>query len=288
VNTEQFNQWCESSFQPSSTSNPQKPLIMGVLNITPDSFSDGGQYFQIEQALEQAHRMISAGADIIDIGGESSKPGARMVSCEEEFLRVIPVIKELQVESEICISIDTTKPQIMAAAVNAGASIINDIAGFRSQESLAMAAGLDVPLCLMHMQGEPQTMQNNPRYPNNDVIAAINLFFEQRIEACLEAGIKCKNLILDPGFGFGKTIEHNLHVLKQIAKFKKHQRPLMLGVSRKSTLGLILNAPVDRRLVGGLAIAVFASLQGVEIIRTHDVEETNQALVMVQAIKDCQ
>jgi dihydropteroate synthase len=281
VNTEQFKQWCESY----PTDNLNKPLIMGVLNVTPDSFSDGGQYLQLEHALMQAHRMIAAGADLIDIGGESSKPGALLVSCEEELARVIPVIKQLRRESEICISIDTTKAQVMHEAVNAGASMINDIAGFRSAESFAMAAELDVPLCLMHMQGDPETMQDNPCY-QEDVVDEINVFFEHHIDFCVAAGIKRKNLILDPGFGFGKTVEHNLEIVNKITKFKQHNRPLMLGVSRKSSLGAILKAPVDKRLAGGLAIAVFAALQGVAIIRTHDVAETNQALTMVEAINN--
>jgi dihydropteroate synthase len=259
---------------------------MGVLNVTPDSFSDGGQYYQLEKALSQAHRMIAAGADLIDVGGESSQPGALSVSCDKELSRIIPVIKQLRTESEICISVDTTKVQVMHAAVYAGASIINNIAGFSSEESLAMAAKLDVPLCLMHMQGEPQTMQNDPRY-QHDVVDEINRFFEQRIDACLAAGIKRTNLILDPGFGFGKTVAHNLYIVNKIAKFKQHNLPLMLGVSRKSTLGTILNASVDKRLAGGLAIAVFAALEGVAIIRTHDVAETTQALTMIQAISAC-
>ncbi|NSL18077.1 dihydropteroate synthase [Tatlockia micdadei] len=257
---------------------------MGVLNVTPDSFSDGGRYYQIEQAIEYAHQMISEGADIIDVGGESSKPGALPVSCDEELERVIPVIKQLRKESDVCISIDTTKAQVMHEAINTGASIINDIAGFRSEEALAMAVKLDVPLCLMHMQGEPQDMQHNPLY-RHDVVDEINFFFQQRIERCVAAGVKRKNIILDPGFGFGKTPQHNMRIVNQISKFKQHNLPVMLGVSRKSTLGIILNTPVDRRLAGGLAIAVFSALHGVAMIRTHDVAETHQALTMVQAIK---
>ncbi len=256
---------------------------MGVLNITPDSFSDGGRYYQLEHALSRAHQMIAEGADIIDIGGESSKPGALPVSCEEELKRVVPVIKRLRAESDICISIDTTKARVMHEAIYSGASIINDIAGFRSDESLAMAVKLDVPLCLMHMQGEPQKMQNNPQY-QDDVVDEINFFFQQRIERCVAAGIKRKNLILDPGFGFGKTPQHNMRIIHQMSKFQQHHLPVMIGVSRKSTLGVILNTPVEKRIAGGLAIAVFSALHGVSILRTHDVAETNQALIMVQAI----
>ncbi|CDZ75944.1 Dihydropteroate synthase [Legionella massiliensis] len=285
MNIEEFKIWCESYDQAFSIGSHQKPLIMGVLNVTPDSFSDGGKYYQLQPALEHARQMIIDGADLIDIGGESSKPGARPVSWEEELDRVIPVIRQLRTETDICISIDTTKAQVMHAAISEGASIINDIAGFRSRESLAMAAQLDVPLCLMHMQGEPLTMQDAPNY-QLDVEEELNLYFEQKIATCVAAGIKAKNLIIDPGFGFGKTVEHNMRIVKQLAKFKRHNRPIMLGVSRKSTLGAILNAPVDKRLAGGLALAVYASLQGVSIIRTHDVAETNQALLMVQAINE--
>ncbi|MBA2709145.1 MAG: dihydropteroate synthase [Tatlockia sp.] len=258
---------------------------MGVLNVTPDSFSDGGKYFTHEKAMIKAQQMIEAGADMIDIGGESSKPGAATVSCEEELTRVIPIIKEIRKESDICLSIDTTKAQVMHEAVAAGASMINDISGFRSNESLALAVKLDVPLCIMHMQGNPETMQNKPFYSQN-LIEELNQFFKQRIATLIAAGIKRQNLIIDPGFGFGKTVEHNMELVNRIAEFKRHDLPLMLGVSRKCSLGLILNAPVNRRLSGGLAIAVFAALQGVAIIRTHDVEETNQAFIMLQAIKE--
>lgn len=284
MNIEQFKQWCEFHSQSALTTNQQKPLIMGVLNVTPDSFSDGGCYYELECAVARAHKMIAEGADIIDVGGESSKPGALPVSCSEELARVIPVIERLRAESNICISVDTTKAQVMRDAVYAGASIINDITALTSDESLVMAAKLDVPLCLMHMQGEPQTMQNHPQY-TQDVVDEINMFFQQRIEVCVAAGIKHKNLILDPGFGFGKTPEHNMRLVNQLAKLQQHNLPVMLGVSRKSTIGTVLESPVDKRLVGGLAIAIFAVLQGVAMIRTHDVAETNQALVMVQAIK---
>jgi dihydropteroate synthase len=283
VNTEQFKQWCQTYSYAELAHSFPKPLVMGVLNITPDSFSDGGNYYLQQSALAHAHQMIAEGADLIDIGGESSRPGASPLSCEEELARVIPVIKQLREESEICISIDTTKAQVMHTAIKAGASIINDITGFRSTESLAIAAELDVPLCLMHMQGEPLTMQNAPQY-KQDVVDEVNGFFEQRKNACLAAGVKRENLIFDPGFGFGKTVEHNMSIVKQIATFHQHGRPLLLGVSRKSSLGTILNAPVDKRLAGGLAVAVYAALQGVAMIRTHDVAETNQALLMVQAI----
>lgn len=286
MNIEQFKQWCEFQHTlPSLDTQPTKPLIMAVLNITPDSFSDGGNYVQLESAIEQAHKMISEGADLIDIGGESTRPGALGISSEEELARVLPVIRRLRSESDICISIDTRKARVMHEAVKAGASIINDISALSGEGALEVAAQLEVPICLMHMQGEPGTMQNFPYY-SQDVVEEINLFFQQRIEDCVAAGIKPKHLILDPGFGFGKKPEHNLRLVKQLAKFKQHKLPLMLGVSRKSTLGEILKSPVEKRLVGGLAIAVIAALQGVAMIRTHDVAETNQALIMTQAINE--
>lgn len=285
MNTAQFKQWCESYSSFALTNKLQKPLIMGVLNVTPDSFSDGGLYFQPENALERALQMIGEGADLIDIGGESTRPGAQAISCDEELSRVIPVIQQIRKRSDICISIDTKKAQVMHEAIHAGASIINDISGFQSDRSLAMAVELDVPLCLMHMQGAPQDMQNNPQY-TQDVVDEINLFFQQRIETCLAAGIKRKNLILDPGFGFGKTPQHNMRIINQMTKFQQHKLPIMIGVSRKSTLGVILNSSVEKRLAGGLAIAVYSALHGVAMIRTHDIAETNQALTMVQAINE--
>jgi dihydropteroate synthase len=286
VNKEQFERWCE--LYPSLLAKPemQKPLIMGILNITPDSFSDGGQYYNAPQrAVARAQQMIVEGADIIDVGGESSRPGALPVSSADEMARVIPVIKALRMESDTCISIDTTKAEVMAAAVAAGASIVNDISALSESGSLTMAASLNIPICLMHMQGKPQGMQNNPRY-SGDVVDEVNLFFQQRVERCLNAGIKKKHLILDPGFGFGKSPEHNLRLVSCFAAFQQHNLPLMLGVSRKSTLGYLTGKPVNERLGSGLAIALFAMLQGVGVIRTHDIAETHQVLLTMQAIKN--
>ncbi|WP_028389120.1 dihydropteroate synthase [Legionella fairfieldensis] len=284
MNTEQFKQWCEFySHFPLKAHQQQSPLIMGILNVTPDSFSDGGYYYEKSHALVQARKMIAAGADIIDIGGESSRPGATRVNEAEELERVVPVIEQLRAESDICISIDTTKPQVMSEAVYAGAAMINDITALRNEEALVTAAELDVPVCLMHMQGEPQTMQKEPQYAQG-VIHEVNRFFTQRIQICLAAGIKPHHIILDPGFGFGKMPVHNLQIVGQFTSFQQHQLPLMLGVSRKSTLGMILDSPVNKRLAAGLAVAVFTALQGVAIIRTHDVAETKQALEMVNAI----
>lgn len=256
---------------------------MGVLNITTDSFSDGGQFLSINRACEHALQLISQGADIIDIGGESTKPGALHVSLETELNRVVPVIEHIRKYSDICISIDTYKPQVMQAAVAAGANIINDIYALRQEGALAMAAQLAVPICLMHMQGHPQTMQNNPEYPQG-VVSEISQFFAERIQLCREAGISTSNLLIDPGFGFGKSVGHNLNLLYNLKQFYSFNCPLLLGVSRKSSIGAILNKEVGERLIGGIALSVFAALNGVALLRTHDVEETSQALNIIDEV----
>ncbi len=280
----QFNQWCEFYNRLPLEKNSSPPLIMGILNITPDSFSDGGRYETTAQAVERALEMINEGADLIDIGGESSRPGALKVSEAEELARVIPVIEKLAATHSICISIDSTKPAVMKAAVEAGAGVINDIHALASKKTRSLIAALKVPVCLMHMRGRPITMQKNPDY-ELAIEQEINYFFEKRITACLEAGIERHKLILDPGFGFGKTVEHNMQLVKAISCFHKHQLPLMLGVSRKSTIGLVLEKPVEERLIGGLTLAIFAALQKVALIRTHDVSETKQAFKMLEALK---
>jgi dihydropteroate synthase len=256
---------------------------MGILNVTPDSFSDAGCFFHQQAALDRACVMIEEGADIIDIGGASSRPGAQPVSTEEELARVIPVIERLHAISDICISIDTDNAVVMSAAVHAGAGMINDIRALRAEHALSTAAGLNVPICLMHMQGNPATMQHNPSY-TGDVIDEINQFFRQRIHACEQFGIPPQHMILDPGFGFGKSVHHNLLILKRLAEFNSHRRPILLGVSRKNTLGVVLQKSVSERLSAGLAAAVYTALQGVGIMRTHDVSETVQALSMLDAI----
>ncbi len=256
---------------------------MGVLNITPNSFSDGGCFLDRGHATRRAEEMIVEGVDIIDIGGESSRPGAEPASCAEELARVIPVIESIRAASDVCISIDTCKAEVMEAAVMAGATLINDISALTGVGSLAVARRLKVPVCLMHMQGTPQLMQNNPHY-SRDIVDEINDFFLQRIHVCLQAGIPREHLILDPGFGFGKWVPHNLSIVNRLREFQHHNLPLLLGVSRKSTIGAVLQKPVLERLPGGLAIAVLAALQGVSIIRTHDVAATSQALQMIHAI----
>lgn len=256
---------------------------MGILNVTPDSFSDGGHFLSVENACDQAYKLIAEGADLIDIGGESTKPGAKKVPAEIELTRVIPVIEQIRKYSDVCISIDTYKPEVMEAAVNAGAQVINDIYALRVEGSLICAAKLGVPVCLMHMQGNPQNMQFNPEYPNG-VITEIRQFFAERIKACENAGIKKTNLILDPGFGFGKLVENNLQLMNGLENFHDFNAPLLLGVSRKSTIGALLSKDVGERLVGSIALAVYAAIKGVGIIRTHDVDETNQALQLIEAV----
>ena len=284
MNSEQFRQWCQSRASDAESVNDiSKPLIMGVLNVTPNSFSDGGYYLEIENAYHRALEMIAHGADIIDVGGESSYPGAEAVSCDDELARVIPIIERLRDASAICISIDTYKADVMREAVAAGASLINDIKALTDIGALDVAASLNVPVCLMHMQGVPLSMQDNPHYAH-DVVDEINQFFQKRIKACLHAGIRRERLILDPGFGFGKSVQHNLRIVKRLSEFQQHHLPLLLGVSRKSTIGAVLQKTVTERLTGGIATVIFAALQGVSIIRTHDVNETNQALQMVHAI----
>ncbi len=278
MNSRQFTEWLQAPSRP-------KPLIMGILNVTPNSFYDGGRYQQLECAVERANQMIDAGADIIDVGGESSKPGAFPISTSEELARVIPIIKRLREQNDIMLSIDTTKASVMSEAIIAGATMINDITALADQDALYCAAEANVPVCLMHMQGMPLTMQTNPQY-QIDVVEQINQFFQQRIEACLKRGIAKSNLILDPGFGFGKLHQHNLRIVQQLANFRYHNLPLLLGVSRKSTLGNLLNQPVNERMVPGLTMAIFAVLQGVAIIRTHDVRETKEAFMTLNAL-DC-
>lgn len=284
MNSKQFLDWlaCQQGQSP-VLNHLEKPLIMGILNVTPDSFSDGGKFLSMDRACEQAFHLISQGADIIDVGGESAKPGAAPVPVDVELNRVIPVIKYLRAHSDICISIDTNKPAVMEAAIAAGANMINDIYALRAEGALAMAAKLAVPVCLMHMQGEPQNMQDNPSYPNG-VYTAVSEFFAERIDACTQAGIERRHLILDPGFGFGKQVQDNLFLIKRLDSFLAFGMPLLLGVSRKSTVGAVLAKEVNGRLMGSVALAVYAALKGVGIIRTHDVDETNQALHMIDMV----
>ncbi len=254
---------------------------MGVLNVTPDSFSDGGLYVDHEKALSQAQRMISEGANIIDIGGESTRPGAMKISEQEEIERVVPVIKVLREEHpEISLSIDSRHPEVMAAALHAGADFINDVNALQAEGALDVAVEYDVPVCLMHMQGTPETMQKNPQYDN--VVQSVLDFFEQRVEACMRAGVDPDKIILDPGIGFGKTVDHNMRLIKNISTLKQMGFPVLIGVSRKSMFKTLLDRDVDQRLAGSLAVAQFAYFQGADYFRVHDVAETRDVLTMSQ------
>lgn len=284
MNSEHFSDWLESMSQSLSNRACKKPLIMGIVNITEDSFSDGGAFLSPKKACAHALTLIEQGADIIDIGGESSRPGAHKIPVETELNRVIPVIKYIRAHSDVCISVDTYKPEVMFEAVKAGANIINDIYALQFPGALDAAKELEVTVCLMHMQGEPHTMQLNPQYPQG-LMTQLQAFFQERIEACDKAGINKNKLILDPGIGFGKRLEDNLRILRCLEEFHSFNIPLLIGVSRKSMIGAILNKAVDERLIGGIALAVYATMQGVGIIRTHDVDETNQAVNLINKVR---
>ncbi len=259
-----------------------QPRIMGILNITPDSFSDGGKFVRREQAIEQALRMVEEGAAIIDIGGESTRPGAAEVSLEEELARVIPLVETLAPVLSVPISVDTSKPEVMRAAASAGAGMINDVYALRREGALEAAAQTGLPVCLMHMQGEPRTMQAEPHY--GDVVAEVQAFLRERIAACEAAGIDRERILLDPGFGFGKSLQHNLSLLKHLAGFHALGAPLLVGMSRKSMIGGVLDVPLEQRLHGSVAAATMAALQGAQLIRVHDVQATADALKMVAAV----
>lgn len=260
------------------------PRVMGILNVTPDSFSDGGRFTVPGQAVAHAVAMVEAGAAIIDVGGESTRPGAAEVPEDVELERVVPVIEALRDAVDVPLSVDTRKPGVMQAAVAAGAGLVNDIMALREPGALATAAALGVPVCLMHMQGTPRTMQEAPAY--DDVVAEVNSFLAERADACLAAGIARERILLDPGFGFGKTTEHNLRLLQRLDTLVAHGYPVLAGLSRKSLIGNVLGLPVDKRLYPGLALAVIAVWHGAAIIRTHDVAATCQAIEMCRAVRD--
>lgn len=256
---------------------------MGILNVTPDSFSDGGQFVDVAKAVAHAQKMLSEGAEIIDIGGESTRPGAPEVPAEKEKRRVLPVIERLRAETQAIISIDTQKPEVAEAALESGAQIVNDIAANREDDAMwRLVAASGAGYVAMHMQGTPQTMQANPHY--SDVVADVNSFFAERLQRLAAAGVSSDQTALDIGIGFGKTLEHNLQLLAGLRHFTKHQRPLLLGVSRKSFIGRLLGLEVDERLPAALACTVDAIGQGANIIRTHDVAETCRAIRMAEAV----
>ena len=255
-----------------------RPAVMGILNITPDSFSDGGVFLSRENAIAHARRMTEAGADIIDVGGESTRPGAQPVSVQEEMDRVIPVIEALHEKISLPISIDTSKPEVMRAAVAAGAGFINDVRALRDAGALEAAASLHVPVCLMHMQGEPRRMQENPSY--RDVVADVGDFLRARLQAAQAAGIPAQRLVIDPGFGFGKTLEHNLELLRGLKKLQSLGVPILVGLSRKSLIGKALGLPVEGRLQASVALALMAVQNSARLVRVHDVGPTVEALRM--------
>jgi len=252
------------------------PHTMGILNVTPDSFSDGGRFNQFDHALRHIEAMLEAGTSILDIGGESTRPGAADVTEEQELERVVPIIEAIRQRFDCWISIDTSKALVMTEAVNAGADLINDVRALREEGALKAAAKANVPICLMHMQGQPRTMQTQPHY--DDLITDVSEFLVERISACEKAGIAREKLLLDPGYGFGKSLEHNYQLLAHLDKFHQFGLPLLVGMSRKSMISKLLNKQPNECLVGSLACATIAAMKGAQIIRVHDAQETVDAL----------
>ncbi|WP_315309125.1 dihydropteroate synthase [Pantoea vagans] len=259
------------------------PHVMGILNVTPDSFSDGGKHNALVDALTHTNEMVNAGATIIDVGGESTRPGADEVSVEEELERVIPVIEAIAQRFEVWISVDTSKADVIREAARVGAHIINDVRSLSEPGALEAAAATGLPVCLMHMQGEPRTMQQAPVYEN--ILSEVDTYFAQQIARCEAAGIKKEKLILDPGFGFGKNLSHNYELLAHLSDFHHFGLPLLVGMSRKSMIGQLLNVGPSQRLTGSLSCAVIAAMQGAQIIRAHDVKETAEAMRVVEATR---
>lgn len=259
------------------------PQVMGILNVTPDSFSDGGTHNTPAKALEHARKMIAEGATIIDIGGESTRPGAAEVSPEQEAERVVPVVAAIARESDVWISVDTSKALVIREAANAGAHILNDIRSFSDPGALQAAAQSGLPVCVMHMQGEPRTMQQAPHYQN--VVREVYAYLEEQVARCTAAGIEKNHIILDPGFGFGKTLAHNYQLLDKLDVFHNLGLPVLAGMSRKSMIGQLMDIPPDERVAGSVACAVIAAMKGAQIIRVHDVKETVQAMKVVEATR---
>ena len=257
--------------------------VMGILNATPDSFSDGGRYSQLDAALRHAQEMVAAGATLIDVGGESTRPGARPVSPAEEVDRVAPVVERIARELDVIISVDTSTPEVIVQSARLGAGLINDVRSLRRPGALGAAATTGLPVCLMHMLGEPGDMQDNPHY--QDLIGEVSAFLADRMERCEAAGIPKDRIILDPGFGFAKTLEHNLSLFRHMEALHALGRPLLVGVSRKSMIGAVLGRPVGERLIGGLALAALAMTKGARILRVHDVAETADVVRMIAAVE---
>lgn len=259
---------------------------MGILNLTPDSFSDGGLFNQHEAALNQARKLVAEGADYLDLGGESTRPGAQAVSVQAELDRVMPMLEAIKAELPVKLSLDTAKAEVMQAGIDLGVDMINDVNALRADGALQAVAASSCEVCVMHMQGTPRTMQSNPHY--DDVVGEVKAFLSERIDACVAAGIQRDRIVIDPGFGFGKTLDHNLSLMKHLADFQTLNCPVLVGVSRKSMIGAVLDKPVEQRLYGGLALAILAAQQGAKIIRTHDVGATVDALRMSETVWQAQ
>ncbi|HGS5280268.1 TPA: dihydropteroate synthase [Vibrio parahaemolyticus] len=257
-----------------------RPHVMAILNVTPDSFSDGGKFNSLELALAQVEKMITAGVSIIDVGGESTRPGAPDVSLEEELQRVVPVVKAIREKYDVWISVDTSKAEVMRQAIAVGADLINDIRALQEPGALQVAAASKLPVCLMHMKGQPRTMQESPQYDN--LMDDVAQFLEERIAACEAVGINKSQLILDPGFGFGKTIEHNYHMLAHLEKFHEFGLPILAGMSRKSMIFKLLDKPAADCANASVVCATIAAMKGAQIIRVHDFEETIEAMKIVE------
>ncbi|MEB0040697.1 dihydropteroate synthase [Pseudomonas sp. MH10] len=260
--------------------------VMGILNVTPDSFSDGGRFSHRDAALRHAQAMVTAGATLIDVGGESTRPGARVVSPLEELERIAPVVELISRELDVIISVDTSTPAVIRETARLGAGLINDVRSLRRDGALDAAAATGLPVCLMHMRGEPGDMQDNPRY--QDLMAEVRSFLVERMEQCAGAGIPHERIILDPGFGFAKNLQHNLSLFKHMEDLHALGRPLLVGVSRKSMIGQALGRPVTERLSGGLALAAMAMIKGARILRVHDVAETIDVVRMIAAVESAE
>tara|TARA_R110002094_G_scaffold23360_3_gene35734 strand:+ start:654 stop:1547 length:894 start_codon:yes stop_codon:yes gene_type:complete len=282
-------QFSEPQFKFGSKSLPRDVAqVMGILNVTPDSFSDGGQLYQhdrldLSALLFKAEAMVEAGASLLDVGGESTRPGAASVSEQQELDRVIPAIEALARKLDVVVSVDTSSPVVMVEAAKAGAGLINDVRALSREGALVAAVATGLPVCLMHMQGQPETMQRTPDY--QDVVAEVADFLRQRIRCCVAAGLAADRLLIDPGFGFGKTLPHNLQLLDRLQQLQQLNAPMLVGVSRKSMIGAVLNRPVDERLYGSLAAAVLALTQGAWIVRVHDVAATQDVVAIYQAVR---
>ena len=257
----------------------KRPLLMGILNITPDSFSDGGKYLTLNEALKRAHEMIEEGVDIIDIGGESTRPGSEPVSADEELKRIMPIIEALKKDSDIAISVDTYKAEVMKEVIDIDVAMINDVYALSQPGAIDVIKHSKVGICLMHMQGTPQTMQINPQYTN--VVNEVKLFLEARANDLVSEGIDKSRMILDPGFGFGKTFEHNIELLQHLESLQSLKLPLLVGLSRKSFIRKILSNEHDDHLSGSIAAAIFSVIKGAKILRVHDVKETKSALKVI-------